>query len=35
VWIIANRLAQAESNWQPYKNEGLVKTEFSGKLKLV
>lgn len=32
VWIIANRLAQAESNWQPYK---LVKTRFSGKLKFV
>lgn len=35
VWIIANRLAQAESNWQPYQNDGLVKSKFSGNLKLV
>lgn len=32
VWIIANRLSQAELNWKPYT---LEKTQFSGKLKLV
>ena len=32
VWVVANRLAQAESNWQPYE---LEKTQFSGKLEFV
>lgn len=35
VWIVANRLAQAESNWQPYKQNELEKNQFSGKLKFV
>lgn len=35
VWIIANRLAQAESNWQPYKQNSLEKAQFSGKLEPV
>lgn len=35
VWIIANRLAQQESNWQPYKKSELENTQFSGKLKTV
>ena len=35
VWIIANRLAQEETNWQPYKKDELEKFQGSGNLKLV
>ncbi|WP_293747044.1 hypothetical protein [uncultured Paraglaciecola sp.] len=35
VWVVANRLAQEESNWQPYNNDELEKSQFSGKLKFV
>jgi pimeloyl-ACP methyl ester carboxylesterase len=35
VWIVANRLSQAEASWQPYKKDELEKIQISGKLKLV
>ena len=34
VWIVANRLAQAENNWQPYKNSD-TRNSFEPSLKLV
>ena len=35
VWIVANRLSQPETGWQPYRKDELEKSQFSGKLRVV